>query len=259
MRASRVVLVGAVVMVTACGGSSVKQSGLTATTGLTQPSATGTTTTATVARTTTTAAAATTTTTSASTTTVTPTAAVTANPVDSTDGPSRGPTPSNYTCPDGKPAQSGICGIDDTVPLRPDIDVVIAAYLAFAREDLRISSSPDNPDWDTYLALVDPASRANARSSAQKRIDDGQRLDTSLGVAFHPRSTQATGRPENVELLADCRDDGSYWVVAATSEPIEGAVAQVRKRRLVTQMTRVDGRWYVSSFKEDDRGCQPND
>lgn len=258
MRARRVVLVGAVVMVTACGGGSVKQSGLTATTGLTQPSATGTTTTATVARTTTTTAAATTTTTSASTTTVTPTAAVTANPVDSTDGPSR-PTPSNYTCPDGKPAQSGICGIDDTVPLRPDIDVVIAAYLTFAREDLRISSSPDNPDWDTYLALVDPASRANARSSAQKRIDDGQRLDTSLGVAFHPRSTQATGRPENVELLADCRDDGSYWVVAATSEPIEGAVAQVRKRRLVTQMTRVDGRWYVSSFKEDDRGCQPND
>lgn len=258
MRARRVVLVGAVVMVTACGGGSVKQSGLTATTGLIQPSATGTTTAATVARTTTTTAAATTTTTSASTTTVTPTAAVTANPVDSTDGPSR-PTPSNYTCPDGKPAQSGICGIDDTVPLRPDIDVVIAAYLTFAREDLRISSSPDNPDWDTYLALVDPASRSAARAETQAHFNRGERLDTSLGVQFDPRSLQVTGRPENVELLGDCRDDGSVWTSTSSSEPVDESPPVVRKRRFVARMTRLDGKWYVSSFDEDEGGCRPGE
>ena len=238
MRVLRFVLVGAVVTVTACGGGAVKQSGLAGTTSHSLSPSSETTTA--VAGTTTTGA--TTVGTSTTTISIAPTTVATTAPVTGTT-----------TLPDCRTLTGpGTCQV--TVPLRPDIDEIIPVYRKFAAEDLRIGQSPDNPDWDSYLALVNPPSRDNARTSLQAHFDRGEILNTSLGTSLNPRSTQAQ-LPEDEEIIQDCRRDGSYWADRVSGQPVVGESAEVKTVYMLATMRRVGGTWFVSAFQKLTSPC----
>lgn len=248
MRVLRVVLVGAVVTLTACGGHSVKQSGLTATTGAPLSSATAGTV---AARTTSTTRAVPATTTVASASTVTSAATVTSESGSSAAGTTTSVGGARL-CPDGSFSSSGECQV--TVPLRPDSQGIVDIYRQFAAEDLRVSQSPDGPDWGAYLALVHPDSREAAKADIQGHFDRGEVLNVSLGVSLSPHSTQAS-LPPDYEILEDCRSDGSYWTDRLTGGPVAGQEAAVRTVVYVVNMQRVNGKWLVAAFRKDPRPC----
>lgn len=242
MRPCSLVLAGAMLMtaITACGGSDKPTTAAVSTTGAPAATLAPTSSTSTVR--------ATTTTTIAATTTAAPT---TAAATTTTLAPAPGAT---TTLPDCRDLNGpGTC--QQTVPLRPDVDEILAAYRRFAAEDLKISQNPDNPDWEAFLATVAPASRSGARADKQTHFDRGEVFNTDLGVTIDPRSTQAPNLPEDLDIVEDCRVDGSYWADRVTGQPAVGETAAVRRVRYLSNMRRIDGKWYVASFEPLSQPC----
>lgn len=244
MRPCSLVLAGAMLMTTiaACGGSDKPEaaaptSAIGASSTLAATSSTST-------------PRATTTTTIAATTTAAPTTA--APTTTSTAAPAPGATTTLPLCSENPNAKT--CALD-TVPLRPDINEILDVYRRFVAEDLKIGTSPDNPDWDAYLGLVTPTARANARAAIQEHFDRGEILNTTLGVTFDPRSTQAPNLPDGEERIRDCRLDGTYWADRSTGEPAAGERAEVQPIHVLAIMRRIGSTWYVSSISVLDEPC----
>lgn len=245
MRPCSLVLAGAMLMtaITACGGSDKPKTAALASSTTGAPAAT-------LAPTSSTSTArATTTTTIAATTTAAPT---TVAATTTTLAPAPGATTTLPLCSDNPNAKT--CGLD-TVPLRPDIDEIIAAYRRFAEQELIIEQNPTSPDWDAYLATVLPRVRGDARASTQKRFDSGQVRNVAQGVTFNPRSTQSPDLGPDKELVADCRVDGTYWADVTTGLPIPGETTQVRPNHKLATMVREGGTWYVGALQNLDSPC----
>ena len=188
--------------------------------------------------------------------TVASTTTASATKTSSTVPPTAAPTTVNQLirCETSSTTTGGLC-VGITVPLPPDADEIIAAYLAFAKKHLEVQSNPDQPDWAGLNSLIVPKIRAEARAEIEEHFKRGEILNVAAGVTFEPRLGRVP-YPNNFYHLVDCRADGSYWSDRTSGLPVAGAQASVSNRPFFVDLDRSTGQWLVAAYQYASGTCR---
>ena len=156
-------------------------------------------------------------------------------------------------CETSSTTTGGLC-VGITVPLPPDADDIIAAYLAFAKKHIEIQTNPDDPDWDHYLALIVPRARVEARAELEDRFKRGQILNAAGGLAYKP-SLSRLRYPDGYIELRDCRTDGTYWADRSSGQPALGEDPNPRNRPFRAALERSGNTWLIVAYQYVEGSC----